>query len=1068
MRKLKLLLAAFALMGVSQAWAQTDVTSTYITNPGFESCTVTTTNAAAGGSAAPLDISGNWTQVSSAAWSSSAVVAYGGTGQVNGASAPSADNAGNSGNALGVSVGWSGTVTYQSSSAVTLPEGYYVLTVNAYNNLSGKTQFKSLNGFVPTIGDSYLSTKTSFAYATWEKDVIIFNLAAATEGKFQIGGQAVSGGSGENAKVFFDNITLKQYSNLDDCLRDINGLNSATYANPVVTDFVVNGTFDSGITPWQRTGTYQNNKTADNQAGAFTGNFYENWNGSAQVNKMYQTIANIPNGTYRLDIAAFVNTLADPNESQYVYANSDKTYLTTSDPTAYEVYTVVTTNQIEIGLEQTTATANWMGIDNVSLRYYGAGNVINNAKNASHKLAWEEAKAAAEAARDNASYTNVGGSERAALLAEIAKSEPLTADGYDAAAADLTSATSTFTAAKAVYDAYAEIHAVAVALSVSPGDAPADAAAAPAATNALNVAVYTATTAANIFDVTAVYSPSWSSFGTGSGQHWSGDGSSYADEWRGDTNSSSRNATVTLPEGAYILMSAGRGSPNTVVTMSANGTTVTFASKGDTGKGIATNGAANFTDGTFANESAGRGWEWRYIPVTLGSETAVTITQTLTRLSGGAWGSFSDFKILKIGVVATADDYTALNSAISTAEAKTLGFEDGQYAPYRNVAAITALAQAKAINQGENNDQETVQAVTTALSGATWTANNGFVAPIYNGMYATVAAGANYPDGWTRTNGWGQMRSEISGTYATAYYNQPGSLQYGNQGVYTMPLAANTAYALTFSYRSHEDNSNTGMTVSVLKDAEGLAATTFEGNGSTSEWKTVTKNFKTSAAGNYVLTLANSGNTWMTNVSLVKATTESVSVSAAGLATYVSDVDLDFTDKDVKAYTASLTGGDGEKTVLLTRVYEVPAGTGLVLKGAEGSYDIPVIASADAIDGNLMVGTLTTSDVAASTDGSYNYMLSNGANGVGFYNVASATTSAAGKAYLHSTVALKDESGAGSRLAILFSDEEPTGIAEIGKTKLANDGKVYNLSGQQVSKPSKGLYIVNGKKVSIK
>ena len=188
-----------------------DVTAMFLTNAGFESCTETTTNAAAGGSAAPLAIDGGWTQVSSASWSSSAVVSYGGSGQVNGASAPATDNAGNSGKALGVSVGWGGAVTYQSA-AITLPAGVYTLKVNAYNNLSGVTQFTSKFGFVPTSGTATLSTKTSFTYATWETDQVTFTLNDATEGKIQVGGQAISGGSGSNAKVFFDNITIEYKS----------------------------------------------------------------------------------------------------------------------------------------------------------------------------------------------------------------------------------------------------------------------------------------------------------------------------------------------------------------------------------------------------------------------------------------------------------------------------------------------------------------------------------------------------------------------------------------------------------------------------------------------------------------------------------------------------------------------------------------------------------------------------------------------------------------------------------------------------------------------------------------
>ena len=160
----------------------------------------------------------------------------------------------------------------------------------------------------------------------------------------------------------------------------------ATVDNPVAAPFVVNGTFDTKgvVTPWKATGGFQNQTTANNQSGAFgivNSYFYENWNGSAKENKMYQTIENIPNGVYKLNIAAFVNTLANPNESQYVFANSDKEYLTTGEPTMYEVFTKVEGNSMEIGLEQTTATANWMGIDNISLTYYGADATIEAAKN---------------------------------------------------------------------------------------------------------------------------------------------------------------------------------------------------------------------------------------------------------------------------------------------------------------------------------------------------------------------------------------------------------------------------------------------------------------------------------------------------------------------------------------------------------------------------------------------------------------------------------------------------------------------------------------------------------------
>ncbi|MBO6013370.1 MAG: hypothetical protein J6P82_07625 [Bacteroidales bacterium] len=55
--------------------------------------------------------------------------------------------------------------------------------------------------------------------------------------------------------------------------------------------------------------------------------------------------------------------------------------------------------------------------------------------------------------------------------------------------------------------------------------------------------------------------------------------------------------------------------------------------------------------------------------------------------------------------------------------------------------------------------------------------------------------------------------------------------------------------------------------------------------------------------------------------------------------------------------------------------------------------------------------------------------------------------------------------GAGARLAIEFSDEV-TGIEEIASANA--EGRAFNLAGQRVANPTKGLYIQNGKKVLVK
>ena len=61
---------------------------------------------------------------------------------------------------------------------------------------------------------------------------------------------------------------------------------------------------------------------------------------------------------------------------------------------------------------------------------------------------------------------------------------------------------------------------------------------------------------------------------------------------------------------------------------------------------------------------------------------------------------------------------------------------------------------------------------------------------------------------------------------------------------------------------------------------------------------------------------------------------------------------------------------------------------------------------------------------------------------------------------------LSGEVGAASMIS--FDDEDVTGINEIERMRNVENEKFYNLNGQQVAQPTRGLYIVNGKKVVIK
>ena len=204
---------------------------------------------------------------------------------------------------------------------------------------------------------------------------------------------------------------------------------------------------------------------------------------------------------------------------------------------------------------------------------------------------------------------------------------------------------------------------------------------------------------------------------------------------------------------------------------------------------------------------------------------------------------------------------------------------------------------------------------------------------------------------------------------------------------------------------------------------------------------------------------------WWKNFGTIKPINKEITISSLGIATYCSDDDLDFTGVDgIKAYIAS---GYNNNTgnVLLTRVKEVPAGTGILLMGDGGTYEIPT-TDVDYTYANLLVGTLEDTNLT-SVVGYKNYILANGSSGVKFY-LSENGTLAANKAYL------KIQTSANSAAKILkFSivgengenDDNTTDVGNVNALESNKEKAIYNLQGQAVKNPSKGLYIINGKKI---
>ena len=193
-------------------------------------------------------------------------------------------------------------------------------------------------------------------------------------------------------------------------------------------------------------------------------------------------------------------------------------------------------------------------------------------------------------------------------------------------------------------------------------------------------------------------------------------------------------------------------------------------------------------------------------------------------------------------------------------------------------------------------------------------------------------------------------------------------------------------------------------------------------------------------------------------------TTASLAVTlTANMGTLCAADDLDFTN--VAGLSAYIGSGFNSTTGVLTmtRVYDVPAGTGLVLVGTAGEYIIPY-AESSSVYANLLKG-VTDNTVIWQTDLGYtNYVLANGGSGVGFYQVDNFGQLAAGKAYL----SIPSSSSQAVNAPVFIPDfmDGTTGIKNIKKQ---NDGSWFDLQGRRISAPTKaGIYLNNGRKVVVR
>lgn len=171
--------------------------------------------------------------------------------------------------------------------------------------------------------------------------------------------------------------------------------------------------------------------------------------------------------------------------------------------------------------------------------------------------------------------------------------------------------------------------------------------------------------------------------------------------------------------------------------------------------------------------------------------------------------------------------------------------------------------------------------------------------------------------------------------------------------------------------------------------------------------------------------------------------------------TFCSDWNIDFsTVTAVEAYKANVNGN----VVSTERVYgKVKAGEGLLIKNVANvtSVTLPVVHDAVPLEKNALKGVIKKMEASDFT-GKTAYILASDTEFKYIDPNKSTGTFKKGKAYLELPA------GTSAKPSTLFIGEA-TAINGIAVEKKA-DNAIYNLQGMRVKTPTKGLYIINGKK----
>ena len=218
-------------------------------------------------------------------------------------------------------------------------------------------------------------------------------------------------------------------------------------------------------------------------------------------------------------------------------------------------------------------------------------------------------------------------------------------------------------------------------------------------------------------------------------------------------------------------------------------------------------------------------------------------------------------------------------------------------------------------------------------------------------------------------------------------------------------------------------------------------------------------------------------NNWGTNPAFaIRPVKEGIyfiyTVPASGLGTFSAAENVIIPAGLTAYYCTTLkTYEDGKLGVRVSKLNGIiPANTGVLLEGSPGlSYPLTATTvEATAPAGNSLVAVVESEHIPA-TNGEYTNFMMKGGKFIKIQQDEESVKMPANRAYLPLLTSAISGSNA-KEIMLYWDDEEATGIERMRnvENEIMRNGNIYNLNGQKLSAPQKGINIINGRKVIVK